>query len=306
MRFPMSCCMMGVRYSLFGLAALLAGCAGAPPPNVSPGLRVELPTYKPGDSFVFDDGSSERVVAIDGEQVTWERGTGSRFVSYRNFALPILSWRNRTNAGQRELQVEPTALWPLGPGSRAEFRETTTVAANNGVETRERLWRCRLEGEERTRVPVGTFDTVIVACRQPARGAFGRTQLERRWYYAPALGHYVKETEARFRQAPKSRHLVEVVRTAEEPLLSPLPARLQAVLESEPTGQQASWQSEAAYRATVLRTVRLARGNYCRDFELMRTSGASTVRWVARACRVDDARWELRRQDNGQVVDARS
>jgi hypothetical protein len=56
----------------------------------------------------------------------------------------------------------------------------------------------------------------------------------------------------------------------------------------------------------VLRTVRLARGGYCRDFELMRTSGASTVRWVARACRAAEALWELRRQDNGQVVDVRS
>jgi hypothetical protein len=89
-------------------------------------------------------------------------------------------------------------------------------------------------------------------------------------------------------------------------LTSPLPARLQTVLESKPAGQQASWQSEAAYRATVLRAVRLARGGYCRDVELMRTSGARTVRWVQRACRVDEARWELRRQDNGQVVHARS
>jgi hypothetical protein len=71
--------------------------------------------------------------------------------------------------------------------------------------------------------------------------------------------------------------------------MSPLPARLQAVLESKPAGQQASWQSAAAYGATVLRTVRLARGGYCRDFELMRTSGASTVRWVARACRAAES-----------------
>jgi hypothetical protein len=89
-------------------------------------------------------------------------------------------------------------------------------------------------------------------------------------------------------------------------LTSPLPARLQTVLESKPAGQQASWQSEAAYRATVLRAVRLARGGYCQLFDLMRTSGASTVRGVARGCRVAEARWELRRQDNGQVVHARS
>jgi hypothetical protein len=50
----------------------------------------------------------------------------------------------------------------------------------------------------------------------------------------------------------------------------------------------------------------LARGGYCRDFELMRTSGARKVRWVVRACRVAEAHWELRRQGNGQVVDVRS
>jgi hypothetical protein len=88
--------------------------------------------------------------------------------------------------------------------------------------------------------------------------------------------------------------------------MSPLPARFQAVLESNPTGHQASWQSEAAYRAMVLHIVRLACGGYCRLFELMRTSGASTVRGVARGCRVAEARWELRRQDNGEVVHARS
>jgi hypothetical protein len=217
MRFPTSCCDGRVRYSLFALAVLLAGCADTKPPEVSPELHVELPTYKPGDTFVFADGSSERVVAIDGEQITWERRNGSRFVSYRNFALPILSWRNATNAGQRELQVEPTALWPLSPGSMAEFRETTTVGDSTGVRTSERLWRCRLEGEERTTVPLGTFDTVIVACRQPARHAVMRTQVERRWYYAPALGHYVKETQTQFRRRPEVRELAEVVRTAHEP-----------------------------------------------------------------------------------------
>jgi hypothetical protein len=215
-RFPTSCCKGRVRYSLFALAALLAGCADTPPPQVSAGLHVELPTYEPGDTFVFADGSSERVVAIDGEQITWERRNGSRFVSYRNFALPILSWRNATSAGQRELQVEPTALWPLSPGSMAEFRETATVSDSTGVHTRESLWRCRLEGEERTTVPLGTFDTVIIACRQPAPHAVMRTQVERRWYYAPALGHYVKETQARFRGRPEVRELAEVVRTVDE------------------------------------------------------------------------------------------
>jgi hypothetical protein len=215
MRFPTPCCKARVRYSLFAFAALLAGCADTPPPEVSAGLHVELPTYRPGDTFVFADGSSERVVAIKGEQITWERRNGSRFVSYRNFALPILSWRNATNAGQRELQVEPTALWPLRPGSKTEFREITTVSDSTGVQTRERLWRCSLEGEERTTVPLGTFDTVIVACRQPARRGVMRTQVERRWYYAPALGHYVKETQARFRGWPEVRELAEVVRTAD-------------------------------------------------------------------------------------------
>jgi hypothetical protein len=216
MRFPTSSCKARVRYSLFAFAALLAGCADAPPPEVSAGLHVELPTYEPGDTFVFADGSSERVVAIDGEQITWERRNGSRFVSYRNFALPILSWRNATSAGQREVHVEPTALWPLSPGSMAEFRETATVSDSTGVHTRETLWRCRLEGEERTTVPLGTFDTVIIACRQPAPDAVMRTEVERRWYYAPALGHYVKETQARFRGSPEVRELAEVVRTADE------------------------------------------------------------------------------------------
>jgi hypothetical protein len=99
----------------------------------------------------------------------------------------------------------------------AEFRETTTVGDSTGVRTSERLWRCRVEGEERTTVPLGTFDTVIVAGRQPARHAVMRTQVERRWYYAPALGHYVKETQTQFRRRPEVRELAEVVRTAHEP-----------------------------------------------------------------------------------------
>jgi hypothetical protein len=142
-RFPTSCCKGRVRYSLFALAALLAGCADTPPPEVSAGLHVELPTYEPGDTFVFADGSSERVVAIDGEQITWERRNGSRFVSYRNFALPILSWRNPTGAGQREVQVEPTALWPLSPGSMAEFRETAAPASTPARACGAAGWRAR-------------------------------------------------------------------------------------------------------------------------------------------------------------------
>ena len=114
------------------LLLLCGGCASGAEegPTLEP---APLPIYRIGDRFLYDDGSTEEVVAIEGERVTWRRRTGGTFVRYRNLALPKLIWDSPERAGTAQVSAAADALWPLEVGQKAaESKRSDLSKSGNG------------------------------------------------------------------------------------------------------------------------------------------------------------------------------
>ena len=96
----------------------LADCAMErqfPSANLSP---APLPSFVPGDAFSFDDGRTERVVAVEGDIVRWSSGPDFTFSTHRDVLQPRLEWQSAAEHGERQLDAAPGAIWPLVTANR--------------------------------------------------------------------------------------------------------------------------------------------------------------------------------------------
>ncbi len=191
---------------LLGGALLLTACAAPPrvPGIYQPENEVSerlgpshLPEYRKGDVFSFAGGRVERVTAVKGEDVYWERESGRELVRHRSFLLPTLAWESNKRRGAQRLLDEPGNLWPLAIGKLGSFRveRNLTDKASGEVKRSYRKFDCHVETAETITVKAGRFDTYRISCRRyNTRGS--RLYETRTWHYAPAVGHYVRrETE---------------------------------------------------------------------------------------------------------------
>lgn len=154
---------------------------------------LALPRYDPGDAFVYSDGRVERVIAADGDRMTWAGLSGPTYQRSRNFIVPVLEWRNGRGTGRREVRGNPDVLWPIDRPKSARFRVITETQATP-LSARKRsvsLWVCKAGKAKMLTVPVGTYNAIPVICDRYS--ATSMRLLERReWHYAPELGHYIR------------------------------------------------------------------------------------------------------------------
>jgi hypothetical protein len=174
---------MRVLFACLWVAASLAARATA------------LPEYELADTFIYDSGRVEQLVAISGDQLTWSAFEGRRYVRDRNFVVPLLQWETVESRGTRRVSAEARSLWPLEPGKAVRFRVVTdvTVQVKEGTDTRRRrveLWSCRVLPRAPITVPAGTFDALEIRCEQFSPRTM-RLVSEERWYYSEEVGHYV-------------------------------------------------------------------------------------------------------------------
>jgi hypothetical protein len=86
--------------------------------NVGPKLApAQLPRYRVGRFFTFDDGRRETVLRSKGEVLTWRKNRFSTAVVYRNFLIPPMSWETRTRKSRSQITARPRMLWPLRVGN---------------------------------------------------------------------------------------------------------------------------------------------------------------------------------------------
>lgn len=81
-----------------------------------------LPTYAVGATRTMVDLTGEEtvdtIVSIDGDQVSWESNLGVKWTTYKNFALPSLSWSTkRFGTGTQSIGVVQGELFPLVVGN---------------------------------------------------------------------------------------------------------------------------------------------------------------------------------------------
>ena len=168
-------------------------------PKLAP---AQLPRYRVGRFFTFDDGRRETVLAAKGEVLTWRKNRFSTAVAYRNFLIPPMSWETRTRKSRSRITARPRMLWPLRVGNDQRFELTQVIEAKGdarleGGKTRiefKRAWRCVVERTERLTVPAGTFDTYRISCFRYRPGTTNWRQT-RIYHYAPKIGHFVSRED---------------------------------------------------------------------------------------------------------------
>ncbi len=294
------------RLALFLLiGVVLSGCGTTPgkrPVNFE--VVSQLPQYRVGDTFIFDDGNVEKVVAIRGEKVDWEsRGGNFRYTTYRNFVVPKLQWETEKKRVTLQYSQDRDILWPLQEGGSAYLSTIISVhdRINQGSKSYIQSWRCGVEGSYRIEVAAGTFDTRKVECqRSTLTGKWMQTRI---WYYAPSVGHYVlREDEyaptSSRRHIERRRELMAVIPSDQQFASGPNSPELhfQQTLESFRSGEESEWRDEQdrySRRIRMMRSFRTTEGHYCREYQMKRRDDGRFQDYQGTACRGEDGRWRI-------------
>lgn len=188
-----------------GVALALGGCAKVQnslsdlswPFEAAPGTTgPQLPTYRPGDTFIYDDGGAKPLVRTvtraDKRTVEWATESNYRYTTYRSFFLPKIRWDGKSDKGRLLHKLKFDKMWPLTPGSRerikVRYRERSKKTGKSRKYTR--TWECAVNPARMVTVPAGTFNAYEITCdRLSKSGDVTRTHT---WYYAPTVGHFVK------------------------------------------------------------------------------------------------------------------
>ena len=278
------------------LLAILAGCATIRP-DANASLFAPLPAFAVGDLFTFDDGTTDRVVAVTGDEVHWQRSDGAEFVTSRDVLLPAASWRGGDRTVQRDV-TPAEGLFPLRVGNEASFDVAQRERAlPDGAEaTTREAWRCSVPDAAWVHTGAGWFDTARVVCAISDQTEGG--SLERVFYYAPDIGFYVRREE---RRADKSSGTVQLVgyTLGEPPLsddaLSRRAAGLQQALQ-DPKGAPLSWadpNGDAEGVITPEGLVTSPDGQTCRAFGELIEANARRYRLSGKACSGPGAVWQV-------------
>jgi peptidoglycan hydrolase-like protein with peptidoglycan-binding domain len=264
---------------------LIARLAGAPstPAQRDRGDREAGPLYEPGDSYAYTDGQVETVLSTSESRVTWQDAKGEQWSADSDFTVP--SRRSDPDADVASLRP---FTWPLRVGATASYVVKTTTTGHVDH------WQCAVEGREPTAVVAGTFDSYKIVCRRDDDSP--GTAASRTWYFAPAIGHYVRYID-NAADGARSRDLVAV---SPGELGWPPEARtglewaVSHTLDAEPDGQAVPWQSSAVAARFVIEPgpkVTVGHSDQCRRFRQTRIAADTTKRiYPGVACRVQD-RW---------------
>lgn len=318
-----SCPRIALRLSLPLIAFLnLLSCTPVTPLYSSGTIRAQtlapakLPEYTAGITYVYSDGTWERVAEAHPSYVVWENHRGERSLASTDFTYRSAKWeRNglkgyRTFAPTEFLYTQSNAsIWPLTTGNRTHYDEKSKwgvpgIYQNHSNAT----WKCSVEGTEQINVPAGSFDTWKISCSR-----YSKNQLTSRltlwenktFHYAPAIGHWVvldqtfKNSKARIR-----KELVAVL-----PSLSGLGVdskssigikeHFQQTLGNLPNGQMDRWTDSAgkiSFSMTPIATYRLADGTPCRQYEQRLDLISHSKSYYGIACRGETGLWAVPRR----------
>lgn len=271
--------------------ALLTGCAGSIPPSARLIEPAPLPRFSPGDTFRFNNGQADRVVAVSGDRVDWRTNDGS-FVTTRNVLLPAISWTNPEDSGERQLSARPGTLFPLEPGESAVFSATRTDRDRRTGRSRSihEVWNCEVPGAATVDTGAGPVSAYKIACE--VRSSDG-TALTRTSYYAPALGYVVRIDNGDNRSVLRSF-------TTGDPALAvsaqwTRQRAIQTALTGSLSGDAVNWvdtTSDASGVVEPVRTVRTDAYGWCRDYRERLITDGRRYTLLGTACHGPN-RWQL-------------
>jgi surface antigen len=198
---------------LTGILSIFSGCSSHLPKPVNDSVDYELPpaslpTYTPGEYFIFDNNFHMTVADIQEGLVTWKYSNDAMGVGYNDFLIPLGRTERIGERTETVSSVNLTDLWPLQNNKETNFETTQTIFATDASLTREvtRTWNCQVEGTAKVNVPAGNFDTFVINCKRFSGTDHGWRGNDR-YYYSPDLNHYVMLERTSARRSAKTQKL---------------------------------------------------------------------------------------------------
>ncbi len=260
-----------------------------------------VPVYSVGDTYVYSDSTTATVVRVDNDVVVWQSGDGERGASHWNFIRPGVTSPFSRPRLRYDVGSAADEIWPLQVGKTVSFSAKPIIAqasVDTDAQPAGQLWQCGVGGAEQVAVAAGRFDTIRITCQTAE--PFAGQAVERTWFYAPELRHYVRLDERYAASRPVES--VELVAIRLEGVDWPPAARagldraLQAALETTPKGKRIEWKSSAVEtRVTISPTAeRRDAPSYCRTFvQKVRESDGETRIYPGLACREVSGEWVI-------------
>ena len=283
------------------------GCAISPQPESDLNLApAPLPIYKKGTTYVYSNGSWERVIDVVPGSVTWESNRGSVSTGSPDFTYKRASWQRSNRQKIREFTsrtdiaaTPPTSLWPLRVGNVAGHIERITSREEGSTDkTNQVKWRCEVIGTDRVSVMAGEFDTFQIKC---ARKTGRKTMEVKTWSYAPAVGHYVRvSSKYNYDRSPREKELLAIIPPIEQ-LSSTKRIRIeqkfQKTMENNRSGRAHTWSSNGLYvQITPVDTFKIDNGTYCRRYVQQISLSNNKDTFYGMACRESNGSWVIPRQ----------
>ncbi len=259
-----------------------------------------MPVPQVGSRYVYTGGEVWTVLGVTGDKVDWQSNKDSRFATYGNFLMPRLSWVTPSEKGKRVHGTAPADAWPSQTDGQWSFSTTSLVQYGPRPDSQSLLhetWNCRLEDSVRITVRAGIFETRKIVCE----GLYepDGVRVQRVWFYAPQVGHYVllEETEARRLRARSELLAIEPSKADWPPVArAGLGWALEHALETARPGESMTWTSSAVETEVTIepgprRT--LGKKRTCRNFiQIWSDPGGQRV-YPGLACRAASGRWVI-------------
>lgn len=289
---------------ILAILLLAGGCATSPPQVPAPNLApAPLPTYKEGTTYVYSNGSWERVIDTMPDAVSWESDRGSVSTGSPDFTYKRASWKSGNRQRSREftprndiVATPPTSLWPLRVGNVAGYIERSTRIEEGKPDKKNQvIWRCEVSGTERVSVMAGEFDTYQINCERKA----GRQTMEvKTWSYAPEVDHYVRVSSRYYNnRPPRQKELLAVIPPIKKLSVAKrirIDQRFQKTMEDNKSGQAYSWSSEGLnVQITPVDTFRIKNGTYCRRYVQKMSLPDGNDTFYGMACRDSNGAWVI-------------
>jgi len=268
------------------------------------------PTYLAGSRYVYADGEVRTVLAVEGEQVSWQSNRDGQAVARNNFLIPSLSWDSAETSGKRSLDKGAGDLWPREGGQEIAFEATALVdhktRPDDGSEVSE-TWHCRAGGAKQLTVSAGTFQTREITCDGVSEP--DGLDLRRTWHYAPEIGHYVlyEETGGAEPAARRSELLAVVPSTVDWPPVARagLGWALEHALETAAPGEQTTWTTSAVDVDVTIEpgaTLSVGKHETCRTFVQTWSQPGSRRIYPGLSCRDSAGHWAIPGLEGGVAV----
>ncbi len=151
----------------------------------------ENPDLQAGDSFVFDDGSKETVVAKYGDKTEWLSSNGANYMVSNNPILHYSAWTYDNKSNDKPIidvnyNVPDNFMWPLSLFAEGRFVASEDYAKSRILFSDAYNVKCKIEDISKIKTDKMDFDTFVISC---STGVFGEKTVR---YYSPELGFFVK------------------------------------------------------------------------------------------------------------------